>query len=101
MQSILSKALTRSQVGDGLNDIPSLATAGVGIGLQRNSTSNVVGGSVTIVNSRLRSVVELYEIAEMTMSQVHFNIGWIVAYNAVTLSLATNLVAPFGFRLSP
>ncbi|VUC28831.1 unnamed protein product [Clonostachys rosea] len=101
IQSLQDSDNIVTMVGDGLNDAPSLAAAGVGIGLQKDSTSATAGGAVVIVNTRLGSLIDLYKIARMTMNQVRFNLYWILAYNVFTLSLAMKLISPFNISLTP
>jgi P-type E1-E2 ATPase len=84
-----------------LNDAPSLAPADVGVNFRKNAASATISGAVTIVNSKLSSLPALYRMARMTMDQVRFNLCWIFAYNVVALALATEVIAPFGMRLSP
>ncbi|CAH0020568.1 unnamed protein product, partial [Clonostachys rhizophaga] len=88
-------------VGGCLNDAPSLAAAGVGVGLQKDSTTAIAGGAVVIINTRLGSLIDLFKIARMTMDQVRFNLYWILAYNVFTLGLAMKLFNPFNISLTP
>lgn len=90
-----------TQVGDGMNDVPSLSIADVGVGLHRDSAPAVMGASITILNSKLDSVGLLYRMADLTMQQMHFNLLFNFAYNAVALVFASGLMQPFGLDLTP
>ncbi|CAG9936416.1 unnamed protein product [Clonostachys rosea f. rosea IK726] len=101
IQSLHDSDKIVTMVGDGLNDAPSLAAAGVGVGLQKDSTTSIAGGAVVIVNTRLGSLIDLFKIARTTMDQVRFNLYWILAYNVFTLGLAMKLFNPFNISLTP
>ncbi|KAL1911255.1 hypothetical protein Sste5344_003059 [Sporothrix stenoceras] len=60
-----------------------------------------MGASLVILNSRLDSASLLYRMAAITTRQFHFNLFWVFGYNLVALSMASGLVEPFGFKLTP
>lgn len=101
IRALQAKGKTVTMVGDGMNDGPALATADVGIGLYRDSTYTPMGASLVILNSRLDSVSLLYKMAAVATRQVHFNLVWVFGYNFVALTMASGLVEPFGFKLTP
>lgn len=91
----------RFQIGDGMNDGPSLATADVGVMMSNGRKCLTSGGSVLLLQPQLDSILTLLDISKKTMQQVSTNISWVIAYNSIAVALAVGVGAPFGINISP
>jgi P-type E1-E2 ATPase len=89
------------QIGDGINDAPSLSIADVGIMLSHSSSCFTAGGQVLILSPHLSAVPRLFEIAAETMKQVRWNLMWAGVYNIVAVGLAMGVGSRWGFVLNP
>lgn len=89
------------QIGDGINDGPSLAAADAGIMIAHGSKCLSAGGNVLILASKLQSLLTLFIVAEGTMKQVRANIIWALTYNMMAISLAAGIGEPWGLHVSP
>ncbi|GAM86251.1 hypothetical protein ANO11243_042630 [Dothideomycetidae sp. 11243] len=101
VQDLIAQGHKVAMVGDGMNDGPSLAASDVGIMMAHGTKCLSSGGGVLILNSQLRSISTLLDIAAKTTRQIKFNVGWALAYNAVAVLLALGAGKSYGITITP
>jgi Cu2+-exporting ATPase len=105
VEAMAAEGAVVAMIGDGINDAPVLARAQVSIALASGAALAQSQADLVVANPSLLAIGEAIELARRTRRIIRQNIGWSIAYNAVTLPLAlggflTPWLASLGMSLS-
>ncbi len=87
-------------VGDGINDLPALASADISAATLETADLVKSKADVILLSKRLSTLVDLFNVGHRTRRIMYENLGWALAYNVIAIPLAAlGYVPPWGAAL--
>ena len=81
-------------VGDGLNDLPSMAGAGISVAMGSAADLTQLKADAVLLNGQLGQVVEALRASRETRAIIRQNLWWALGYNVCALPLAAAGMVP-------
>jgi Cu+-exporting ATPase len=75
-------------IGDGINDVPALTKADVGVSMNDASQVAIQSANVVLLNTDLLSVIKFLQISKHTLLTIKQNLFWAFAYNIIAIPVA-------------
>ena len=88
-------------IGDGLNDIPCLQEAGIGISINAKSELNINAADVVILSENIYKILAMIRFIKRGNLFIKLNLFWAFAYNIIIMPIVAGVFFPWDVYISP
>ena len=85
----------------GLNDIPCLQEAGIGISINAKSELNINAADIIILSKNLYKILALIRFLKKGNLFINVNLFWAFAYNIMIMPIVAGVFYHWGIFISP
>ena len=88
-------------VGDGLNDIPCLQEAAIGVSINAKSELNINVSDIIMLSENLFKVLAMVKLLERGNTFININLFWAFIYNLTIMPIVAGLFYGYDITISP